>query len=146
MPSRSFCFPLPLRNGITERVRSVSMNFYVSAVASTSPSGVVYRKTADFRKLPTSKAWVFVDEHPDSINDVARYTDMTSPTWVDLPASYHNGACGFSFADGHSEIKKWIAAGTIKPVRYVDWTATGFNAASDPRDIRWVQERTTEKL
>ena len=26
---------------------------------------------------------------------------------VDYPASYHNRAGGFSFADGHAEIKKW---------------------------------------
>jgi prepilin-type processing-associated H-X9-DG protein len=27
---------------------------------------------------------------------------------VDVPATYHNGACGFAFADGHSEIHKWV--------------------------------------
>ena len=144
-PADHFVSPYQLRNGIAERVRSVSMNYYVSAVANSSANAVVYKKPADFRKLPTSKAWIFVDEHPDSINDVAMYTDMTGPTWVDLPASYHNGACGFAFADGHSEIKKWIAAGTIKGVRYVDWTVTGFDSSADPRDIRWIQERTTEK-
>jgi prepilin-type processing-associated H-X9-DG protein len=27
-----------------------------------------------------------------------------------MPATYHNGACGFSFADGHAEIHKWRAS------------------------------------
>jgi len=33
---------------------------------------------------------------------------MKQHSWEHLPASYHNGACGFTFADGHSEIKKWL--------------------------------------
>jgi len=27
---------------------------------------------------------------------------------IDYPASYHNFAGGFSFADGHAEIRKWL--------------------------------------
>ena len=33
--------------------------------------------------------------------------------WANLPANYHNGACGFSFADGHAEIKKWQDPDTL---------------------------------
>jgi prepilin-type N-terminal cleavage/methylation domain-containing protein/prepilin-type processing-associated H-X9-DG protein len=149
-PADHFISPLQMRKGWTERVRSVSMNYYVgdgvpAGAKGSSPDRTVYKKMADFKKLSASKTWIFVDEHPDSINDGALYVDPVTPSWVDLPASYHNGACGFSFADGHSEIKKWIAKGTIKPVRYVDWTVTGFDATSDVRDLWWVQERTTEK-
>ncbi|MED5380923.1 MAG: hypothetical protein VYC47_00005, partial [Verrucomicrobiota bacterium] len=50
----------------------------------------------------------FVDEHPDSINDGWNIMNPTSDAvWVDFPANYHNGACGYAFADGHAEIKKW---------------------------------------
>ena len=35
-------------------------------------------------------------------------TDVTSTAhFIDLPASYHAGACGFAFADSHAEIHKW---------------------------------------
>jgi hypothetical protein len=56
---------------------------------------------------------VFLDEHPDSINDGWWITtvggSLTTPAtmWEDVPSSLHNGACGFSFADAHSEIHKW---------------------------------------
>jgi prepilin-type processing-associated H-X9-DG protein len=51
--------------------------------------------------------FVFVDEHPDSINDGAFYAPQSKSQFVDVPATYHNKACGFSFADGHAEIHKW---------------------------------------
>jgi hypothetical protein len=35
---------------------------------------------------------------------------------------------------------------TAVPIRYVDYSQTGFDASDDARDIRWVQERTTELL
>jgi len=61
------------------------------------------------------------DEHPDSINDgflqANPHTDVAPSQWDDLPATYHAGACGFAFADGHSEIHKFKSAGcTILPV------------------------------
>jgi prepilin-type processing-associated H-X9-DG protein len=35
---------------------------------------------------------------------------------VDWPGTYHNGAAGFAFGDGHSEIQKWHDARTVKLV------------------------------
>src|SRR5437667_363393 len=68
----------------------------------------VYRKMSDIRFPPPVKLWVFVDEHPDSINDgwLVNCVNCFSG-WTDLPGSYHAGACGFGFADGHGEIRKW---------------------------------------
>ena len=48
---------------------------------------------------------MFVDEHPDGINYGALHFQIipnatgNPPMWNDCPASYHNGACGFCFAD-----------------------------------------------
>jgi len=88
---------------------------------------------------------VVIDEHPDSINDGYFLNNpglmSTGDTWGDVPASYHNGACGISFADGHSEIHKWIGAGT-KPrilTKYVGWPALGPNGLAD---YRWLLDRT----
>lgn len=72
-----------------------------------------YGKLSDI-VIPT-KTFVFVDEHPNSINDAAFATQctgadsMSTARIIDIPANYHNGACGFSFADGHSEIKRWLS-------------------------------------
>ncbi len=58
---------------------------------------------------------MYVDEHPDSINDAGCFPPNTPVNIPDAPATYHNGACGFAFADGHSEIHKWIGPTMKKP-------------------------------
>jgi prepilin-type processing-associated H-X9-DG protein len=68
--------------------------------------------------------------------------NVTTPEWVDLPASYHNGACGYCFADGHSEIKKWIVGNTKVPIKYLDFGR--ISVTSDQRDYLWVKDRTSE--
>jgi prepilin-type N-terminal cleavage/methylation domain-containing protein/prepilin-type processing-associated H-X9-DG protein len=96
-----------------------------------------------------SATWVFVDEHPGSINDSAFANQMTGADTagggriIDMPASYHNGACGFSFADGHSEIHRWRGK-TIQP-RVVFGQNVGLNiAAGDSApDVLWFFQNTT---
>ena len=105
------------------RIRSYSMNAALEGVGlnpgSTPqiPLGRTYpgkgaKSMSDLRYPGPVMTWLIVDEHPDSINDgVFQFNAGKAKTmyeWRDLPASYHNSACGFSFADGHSEIKKWI--------------------------------------
>ncbi len=36
--------------------------------------------------------------------------------FLDIPASYHGKAGGFSFADGHAELKKWRHRDTTLPI------------------------------
>src|SRR3569833_343019 len=88
-PADHFISPLQSRIGWTERVRSLSMNYYVgdgvpAGAKGSSADRKVYKKMADFKTLSASKTWVFVDEHPDSINDGALYEDPVLPSWVDL--------------------------------------------------------------
>ena len=65
--------------------------------------------------------WFTLDEHPDSINDAffINGESRNGDRWTDVPASYHNGACGFSFADGHAEIKKWLSYTSIYKVEAI---------------------------
>jgi prepilin-type N-terminal cleavage/methylation domain-containing protein/prepilin-type processing-associated H-X9-DG protein len=134
-----------------QRTRSISMNAFVGPFDDTgSAINSAWRqfiKLTDIR-LP-SMIFVTLDEHPDSIND-GWYVWCTSAdpgerwTWSDLPASYHNGACGFSFADGHAEIKKWLSPTTRRPVLK---NVNGFPVAidADKRDVVWISQRTTFK-
>ena len=63
---------------------------------------------------------------------------------IDYPASYHNGAAGLSFADGHAEIKKWLDPRTIVKVKFV---LMPLNVASaNNRDMVWLSDRTTIKV
>lgn len=91
--------------------------------------------------------WVFVDEHPDSLNDAAFAVQIIKPdaktgNIIDYPASYHNGACGFSFADGHSEIHKWVGSKIRAPVKGV-LMPLNVPAGDSVRDVIWMSENTT---
>jgi prepilin-type N-terminal cleavage/methylation domain-containing protein/prepilin-type processing-associated H-X9-DG protein len=127
-PADIYLSPLQRRMGWIARVRSYSMNCYFGAFNPTWTSGKnqFYNTYRQFLKLSTvpnpDNFFVTLDEHPDSINDGYFTVDAHYPPaqgeWNDLPASYHDGACGFSFADGHAEIHKWRSKiVTILPVR-----------------------------
>ena len=86
--------------------------------------------------------WVTLDEQADSINDaffVASEDRNGNTAWGDIPASYHNGACGFSFADGHAEIHKWRSSTSWYPVKFVFYTKN-FDALGR-QDFQWYWDR-----
>ncbi len=133
------------------RTRSISMNAFVGNTGQGQPINPLwaqYLKTTAVQK-PTD-IFVFLDEHPDSINDgwfvfCSGGDPSERASWSDLPASYHNGACGFSFADGHSQIKKWLVGSTKRGVKH---NASDFpiSVGSDKSDITWVAERSTVRV
>jgi prepilin-type processing-associated H-X9-DG protein len=92
--------------------------------------------------------WVFSDEHPDSINDGFQCpptADRETTVWSDVPASFHNLACGYAFADGHSEIHRWKDADTAHPVvNNESWLP--MNAAAPYLDLLWVEGRCSPQL
>jgi prepilin-type N-terminal cleavage/methylation domain-containing protein/prepilin-type processing-associated H-X9-DG protein len=131
------------------RVRSNSMSqTFGRGTWLPSPTYKIYHKEAEIDPQGPSRTWILVDEHPDSINDAAFAVQMVEPQnmnaarIIDFPASYHNGACGFSFADGHAEIRKWVDARTIAPVRNTG--TMPLNVASpNNQDVLWLSERTS---
>lgn len=131
--------------GVTHRrVRTVSMNSYVGGDGRyNNPSYREYRKAAAFVDPPPTKLWVIIDEREESVND-AFYGQMVGTIQIcDGPGIYHNGACGFLFADGHSEIHKWRDRGTLTPLkRGTTWPYAQYTA---PNDMAWLNERTTAK-
>lgn len=143
--------PVKKASGSKLRVRSVAMNGFVeggaygkgTAGSTWYPAYRNYNKTTDVNTPGPSQIWLMNDEHPDSINDGWEITDVTNPNaWTDLPASYHNGACGFNFIDGHSEIKKWLEPSTRVKVKYSQYN--GFTAPKS-RDIAWMIEHSSAK-
>ena len=63
---------------------------------------------------------------------------------VDYPASYHGGAGGFSFVDGHSEIHKWVDART-KPVLRKGVEIPLNVPSPNNQDVLWMMERSTRR-
>ncbi len=147
------------------RVRSYSMSQAVGPTATGTvtdgshitghwlpgtPSGGiwwVYIKDADITSgLSASDLWVLLDEHPDSINDAAFAVKMpVNPVdthWIDKPAKFHNKSCGFSFADGHSEIHKWIKPDAIPNVTYQSIGGIDLSVPQNP-DVMWVVRHTS---
>jgi prepilin-type N-terminal cleavage/methylation domain-containing protein/prepilin-type processing-associated H-X9-DG protein len=104
-----------------------------------------FGKTTGFNKASPSDIFLMVDENPYSINDAALAVDAGSPEWIDVPASYHNNACGFSFCDGHAEIHKWVSTQlqltAHKPSNTKKAAAGGL---SDP-DWNWLVQHSTAK-
>jgi len=89
-----------------------------SGVNENNPGYVQFFKEA---AIPQPyRIFIFLDEHPDSINDGYFLNKWPAPPynereWIDLPASYHNGGASFSFADGHSETHRWQNPSTKRP-------------------------------
>src|SRR5471030_1059732 len=111
--------------GWDHRIRSYAMNAMVGNAGAFSTNGVnvnnpSYTQFFKSTQIPhPSDIFVFLDEHPDSIND-GYFLNKDTPAsnggnganntavdqWLDLPASYHNGATAFSFADGHAALHR----------------------------------------
>ena len=129
------------------RVRSMSMNGYINGSQTyTFPSGyIVYRKDSQLTTPGAANLWLLMDENPYSINDaflvnnpVGAQNPPTSTTWVDCPASYHNGAGGINFCDGHAIIRKWRDS-TVLGYNHIDHN--GYPAHGG--DFNWLLNRTT---
>jgi len=151
-PADVFLGPKQAAAGWKYRNRSLSMNsifgrFSIGNDPTASgknwgfPEYAQYLKTTQVPRA--AKTWLLLDEHPDSINDGYFINNPGVNYWQDIPASYHGGACGFSFADGHSEIRKWKSQASIYPrVRYGYFQGRSFDAPGKLMDYAWYLERT----
>ena len=136
--------------GWSARVRSYSMNAMVGDAGELSRYG--YNRNnpgyVQFFKLSAiprpAEIFVFLDEHPDSINDGYFLNRAGSEEWIDLPASFHNGAAEISFADGHSSHHRWVNESTKRPAA-PGAAGLPFDVPSDETDdFEWVIEHMSE--
>jgi prepilin-type N-terminal cleavage/methylation domain-containing protein len=97
---------------------------------------LTYGKTTAIVRPGPAQLFVLLDEDVKSINDAAFAVTMVQSLFQDCPGSYHNLACGFAFADSHSEIKKW------RDSRIAVWPNGEPYNPPDP-DVTWLQERTS---
>lgn len=135
---------IALRGTRHARVRSVAMNCYMNPLSPFDERRKsVYRKITDIVNPSPSVAWVFMDEHEDSIDDgfflIVLPNPNEVPYWDELPGSRHNGAAVMAFADGHTETKKWIDSRTRKPVERLKF----FGTVEENPDAAWLIERST---
>lgn len=142
------------------RVRSMSMNVFLGGWGGTYGNWDYYmgRVWSDFKiymKQPElanpgpSKIFVFLDMREDSI-DMGNFAtamagwpdDPSEHRFFDLPGYLHHNACGFSFADGHSEIKRWRDPRTMPPIVRNGLVNDSFHCPTN-QDVVWLQDHTT---
>ena len=134
---------------VLPRTRSMSMNCWLNPINIWNGSAVghIFKKEGDLAIMGAVNVWLFMDENPYSINDayMAEYAPPVPPAaanlnWVDYPASYHNGAGGIAFCDGHAQIKKWTDP-VVLNMRTPNPSA--LPATPGNPDLPWLQNLTT---
>lgn len=151
-PADKFVSRAQRGKGWVRRLRSNSMNALfgrsnndatdMTARGQSWAFGGAYRQFIKQGDVPEpSKTYLTLDEHPDSINDAFFVTDPAVNNWQDIPASYHNGAAGFSFADGHAEVRKWLGSASKYDVKFTVGAAVRQFDAAGKADMQWYKER-----
>lgn len=104
----------------------------------------VYGKESDIVDPGPANLWVLLDEDQWSLNDAGFAVGMRTAEWIDWPGTYHNMACGFAFADGHSEIHKWKDSRTKVPIVNGRGQPTR-RTVPNSVDYQWISERTSAR-
>ena len=147
-PADNYLHSVQRARGWSERVRSMSANVYTGGdqvdivKGPADPVFVPTPKISNMVNPGPSTCYVYLDEHPDSIND-AGYFPPNAGKWFDLPGNLHNGAAGLVFADGHSEIHKWQSS--VLPVKVTTFGFSSFSVSTTDKDYMWMRERTQRK-
>jgi hypothetical protein len=151
-PADTVLSGLQQQAGWDHRLRSYSMNAMMGDAGDASQWGYNvnnpgYSQFFTSASIPQpSTLFVFLDEHPDSIDDGYFINNGGASEWIDLPASYHHGAASFCFADGHSESHLWLQPSTVAPSRpdaVVLPLSIPWNQGSD---FQWVIDHMSPNL
>jgi prepilin-type processing-associated H-X9-DG protein len=153
-PADNYASAAQRGRGWSSRVRSLSGNIYVGrgngwangpGYSAGGPNNLqIYKgavKMGDLTIPGAAQSWVYMDEHPDSINDAGAFAPNSATNIPDAPATYHNMAAGFAFADGHAEIHKWRGPTMTKPRRN-----NGLNGVSYAAQNNFATVRTDPDL
>jgi len=126
--------------------RSISMNAWLNpfstdlaSIGMNTYSYRVYVKENDLSTPGPANIFVVLDENPYSIND-GFFLEKPGLTggWYDIPASYHLGACGINFADGHAITKKWTDKAVLNWNRpATDTTVPPDQPGAPPNEYEW---------
>jgi len=118
------------------------------------------KKSTDMHNPGPSDCWVIMDEHPNSNDDAVFYVDPANASgngtsFTELPGSLHGNACGIVYADGHSDVHKWLGSTTTQPFQpsysgYIGTSVSGnylqavsvTGDALSQKDLTWLAQHT----
>ena len=124
------------------RLRTYSLNGFIGSTPFAGSAN--YRNFLRQTDITSpSSTFTMLEEHPDSINDgwfVPVWSATNTNDWLDFPASFHSRCCCITFADGHSEIHKWMDESTAKPIAGIYRQGLPFAPPAPARDLAWVIE------
>jgi prepilin-type processing-associated H-X9-DG protein len=155
-PADNYLSAAQVSAGFKSRTRSISANAFFGPFNPNNRDtwaqgrNTFFTNYRQWLKLATvrqpSLSFVTADEQADSINDgyLLNSPDPNyNSTWGDTPGSYHGGAIGISFADGHGEIHMWKSSSIKLPVSTRGYTPRPVTYdAAGRTDYRWLAERT----
>jgi prepilin-type N-terminal cleavage/methylation domain-containing protein/prepilin-type processing-associated H-X9-DG protein len=131
------------------RIRSYSQNGFIGfASHHVTPNSPPFRSVVKMSNISTpgpSSVFVLLDEHENSINDshflaFKNLKSFGNQAWLDAPSGRHGNATGFSFADGHAEIHRWVDS-DVQKIQYGLNDTPAWNPAlvgnPGPRDFAW---------
>jgi prepilin-type N-terminal cleavage/methylation domain-containing protein/prepilin-type processing-associated H-X9-DG protein len=110
---------------VKDMIRGISMNCYAgwNSASRASQSGGAFETYTKNSQIRHSDAlFVTIDEDDNTIND-GYFANTATPVLADAvklndsPATYHAGASGISFADGHAELHKWRGFNSSKAIQ-----------------------------
>ncbi len=119
---------LRYQNKLHPRVISYAANAFLGPASEFVTRASRYKNVAKLSDMtgpgPTD-IFILLDEHENSINDAHYFpfdnlNSYSNNRWLDAPSGRHGNACGFTFADGHSEIRKWKGSNLDKSTRRSD--------------------------
>jgi prepilin-type N-terminal cleavage/methylation domain-containing protein/prepilin-type processing-associated H-X9-DG protein len=127
-------------------VRTVSMSVWMgSRTLPWNDNYSSFRKITDIQGIGPSDALVLADERDDSIDDGEFAIDMVTSQIPNVPAGYHGGSGGITFADGHSEIHRWRTPEVLRSqqigVQSKKWEF--MPVAANNHDLVWLRQHAT---
>lgn len=151
-PNDNYVSDLQAAAGWTARVRSVSMNAMIGDAGQFSKSGANVNNpnySQFFKSTQVVKPgtiFVFIEEHPNSIDDGYFINNPWHLTWTNLPAAHHNGGVNLSFVDGHAEMHKWLESTTLLPIKPGEAYLPLAVPTKGQGDFDWLMERTSTRV
>lgn len=136
-PARSYSISGQMNGGSDDGHGGVSP----LVLGSNPANALAYKKILAINRPEPSQAFVFVDESEYTIDDGYFAVLVNQDTWQNYPAYRHGGSAGFSFADGHSEVKRWLEPSTAKLKDPSGFAPAPKNGTAKNRDLQWCADR-----